>query len=241
MSTIGSPGCGNTVRGWFGGSRESALEEPDQKTTPPNTPARAPVPATEPSQVESVDAPSWALKDDLEEAREDKPAVESVGVPSWSLKSDETDQPADQSDTVGGPVLVDGGRPRDEHVVRCDPGKPRTRASSARASSTPSQQRPSQQHPSQQHPEPRIRNSGATIVVDHGIPQNRPKTNCSTRVNHSISDRISMTNRCPTWTASSSLTEKEKASSRATTRFPCCARFQSKRSSSVKTWNSSSI
>ena len=93
----------NTVRGWFGGSRESALEEPDQKTTPPNTPARAPVPATEPSQVESVDAPSWALKDDLEEAREDKPAVESVGVPSWSLKSDETDQPADQSDTVGVP------------------------------------------------------------------------------------------------------------------------------------------
>ena len=93
----------NTVRGWFGGSRESALEEPEPKITPPKAPARAPVPAAEPSPVESVDAPSWALKDDSEAAREEKPAVERVGVPSWSLKSDETDQPDDESDTVGVP------------------------------------------------------------------------------------------------------------------------------------------
>lgn len=93
----------NTVRGWFGGSRDSALEEPERKIAPPKAPARAPVPAAQPSHVESVDAPSRALEDDSEEAREEKPAVESVGVPSWSLKSDETDRAADQGDTMGVP------------------------------------------------------------------------------------------------------------------------------------------
>ena len=93
----------NTVRGWFGGSRTTALEEPEQKITPTKAPAPAPVPAAEPSQVESVDTPSWSLKDDSQEAREEKPAVESVGVPSWSLNSDETDQPADESGTIGVP------------------------------------------------------------------------------------------------------------------------------------------
>ena len=60
----------NTVRGWFGGSRKTALEEPKHKITPTKAPARAPVPAAEPSQVESVDAPSWSLKHDSQEARE---------------------------------------------------------------------------------------------------------------------------------------------------------------------------
>ena len=39
----------NTVRGWFGGSRKTALEEPKHKITPTKAPARAPVPAAEPS------------------------------------------------------------------------------------------------------------------------------------------------------------------------------------------------
>lgn len=91
----------NTVRGWFGGSRKTALEEPAQKIAP--TKAPAPVPAPEPSQVESVDARSWSFEDDSEETRNEKPAVESVGVPSWSLKEEETDPPADQSDTLGVP------------------------------------------------------------------------------------------------------------------------------------------